>query len=726
ESTLGETLISGHERVELANGSHFLSTWNLSGNSTFGLMPSDANESNFITIPLNISANSAFAASQIPNGSLLVTWVNSSGEGGVLTNMQNGNWTMLEAWNSTNSTSAGLSLNQLGNTTYLSLYNDAERGDFHAWWYNNSSLSHIVNQSEVIAITSSDIAGGFIPNGVQAITHRNSEVIANISAFEVYSQSASYLMRTSNGALSFVDHSTFDSTPAQLGISTSAGPFGYAQTSDGGLRIAVYDSLNHDLLVYRLEADSDGDNIPDFDDGLPLVTSQWLDQDGDGWGDNPDGQSPDSCPSDAGNSIFVDFGCPDIDGDGWANTLESAGCNGEIGISFIDRTGCRDWDSDGWSNNGNNWVKGDAYMSNWKQTKESDGDTRGDNHGPDCCDTFHPSTGYTHQSEPDPFPFNFHQWYDTDGDGFGDNFSHESGDQCVYIYGTSEYDRPGCDDSDGDGYSDPVEGVWGVEQGADIWPDDGSQWRDSDGDGHGDNSSDDATNPDKFPNSSIAAIDDDNDGYPDTWTHLYNGSNSTGGLILDACPGVGGYGESFRDRYGCPDSDGDGASDLGDPFPLESSQWQDTDEDGFGDNPAGVLGDICPTIFGFYNGTSGVGCPIINANDDDLDGVINDDDNCPDTPALEVVNFAGCSDSQLDDDLDGVVNSLDSCPDTIGGATVDEIGCSQVQSESDSDDDGVLDPADNCADTVNGSQVDNNGCSAEQRDSDNDGVSDAD
>ena len=66
------------------------------------------------------------------------------------------------------------------------------------------------------------------------------------------------------------------------------------------------------------------------------------------------------------------------------------------------------------------------------------------------------------------------------------------GDACKFDYGTSYLDRLGCHDSDGDGASDPTT-FWNASMGADIWPDDPTQWADSDGDGYGDNSSQNAT-----------------------------------------------------------------------------------------------------------------------------------------------------------------------------------------------------------------------------------------
>ena len=105
--------------------------------------------------------------------------------------------------------------------------------------------------------------------------------------------------------------------------------------------------------------------------------------------------------------------------------------------------------------------------------------------------------------------------------------------------------------------------------------------------------------------------------------------------------------------------------------------------------------------------------------DEDGDGIEDNVDTCPQTPAGESVDANGCSASQLDDDNDGVANSVDTCPDTPAGTTVDASGCAVVV---DQDLDGVEDSIDQCPDTPLGDPVDENGCGQTQLDDDNDGV----
>ena len=88
--------------------------------------------------------------------------------------------------------------------------------------------------------------------------------------------------------------------------------------------------------------------------------------------------------------------------------------------------------------------------------------------------------------------------------------------------------------------------------------------------------------------------------------------------------------------------------------------------------------------------------------DSDADGVYDDLDQCPGTPAGIRVDELGC---ELDSDKDGVVDSKDKCPSSAENAQVDESGCNK-----DKDSDGVLDNIDQCPNTVKGADVNNLGC----------------
>jgi len=81
----------------------------------------------------------------------------------------------------------------------------------------------------------------------------------------------------------------------------------------------------------------DGWTVADGADAFPTERTQWADSDGDGYGDAQDGVRPDACPTVPGASIQAlvpvieevttysaeaMFGCPDEDGDGWADASE--------------------------------------------------------------------------------------------------------------------------------------------------------------------------------------------------------------------------------------------------------------------------------------------------------------------------------------------------------------------------------------------------------------------
>ena len=497
------------------------------------------------------------------------------------------------------------------------------------------------------------------------------------------------------------------------------------------LHIVVRQEDSPDLFSLRAYKDVDSDHIFDAIDDLPNTPNQWEDSDNDGYGENQHGPQSDDCPNVPGTSVHLIQGCNDLDGDGYDDLTDN--CNSAYGFSWLDRYGCTDFDQDGWSDYNSQYRFGDVFPDNWKQAFDSDGDSYGDNHGPDCCDTWYDTDARTG----DLFPFNPRQYTDYDNDGYGDNSSDVlTGDACKFQFGTSYLDRLGCLDSDGDGASDPS-AFWNESLGADIWPNDPTQWADSDGDGFGDNSSEDATNPDHFPNNIAATNDTDNDGYPDSFTDFYNGSNS-GGLYIDGCPLVSG--NSSNPLFGCLDSDGDSFMDIysydinsetglrdnqsGDAFPFDPVQWSDLDGDGFGDFQGHSNSDVCPSLPGVLNGTIGVGCPLIDGNDDDGDMVINAEDLCPDTQLGKPVDQYGCALYQIDTDNDGIFDDVDICPNTAQGAAVDNSGCSQQQVNSDLDNDGVLDLQDVCPGTPQNEQADEVGCSSSQSDADLDGVFD--
>jgi len=92
--------------------------------------------------------------------------------------------------------------------------------------------------------------------------------------------------------------------------------------------------------------------------------------------------------------------------------------------------------------------------------------------------------------------------------------------------------------------------------------------------------------------------------------------------------------------------------------------------------------------------------------DTDGDGVTDDLDKCPGTPAGTPVDSSGCPLPQ-DDDGDGVINENDKCPGTPPGKKVDAVGC---EIDGDDDGDGILNSVDQCPDSPKGTRVNNVGC----------------
>ena len=98
------------------------------------------------------------------------------------------------------------------------------------------------------------------------------------------------------------------------------------------------------------------------------------------------------------------------------------------------------------------------------------------------------TSGLRENQTGDAFPTDATQWFDQDGDGYGDNIDGQNADDCPIENGTSFIDFLGCID-DGDGYRDLFEptGLAGNP----------TQWEDYDRDGYGDNAS--GTYPDLCP-----------------------------------------------------------------------------------------------------------------------------------------------------------------------------------------------------------------------------------
>ena len=379
------------------------------------------------------------------------------------------------------------------------------------------------------------------------------------------------------------------------------------------------------------------------------------------------------------SSTFEFISQDDLDNDGVLNANDD--CPNDAGTSTQDLTGCPDDDGDGYSNSG------DAFPSDANENSDSDGDGVGDNADAfpsDASETLY-TDGDGVGDNSDAFPSNAFEQADSDGDGVGDNsddFPNDAGETT---------------DSDGDGVGDNSDAFPtnafeifdsvgdGVGDNSDAFPNDASETVDSDGDGVGDNS-------DAYPNDASQTTDIDTDG---------DGVNDVNDLCSNTME------NAAVDANGCSamqlDADGDGIEDTVDDFPLDATQWLDTDGDGYGDNWAdstwndsrmsnwtgvfisGALqADYCPDIAGNSTADGYFGCL-----DADGNGVAdlfeqNQTDDTDDS------NDTNQTNSTLDSDNDGVPDLEDNCPYTIPGRIVDANGC-EIEESDDDDSNTILD-----------------------------------
>ena len=136
----------------------------------------------------------------------------------------------------------------------------------------------------------------------------------------------------------------------------------------------------------------------------------------------------------------------------------------------------------------------------------------------------------------------------------------------------------------------------------------------------------------------------------------------------------------------------------------------DRDNDGIIDEQ-----DACPDVPGVRTDDPRTnGCPPPPA-DRDRDGILDAEDACPDTPGVRTQDpkTNGCPPPPPDRDGDGILDSEDACPDVPGVRTQDPKtnGCPPP---SDRDGDGIFDPDDACPDVPGPRNPDpkKNGCPA--------------
>lgn len=482
---------------------------------------------------------------------------------------------------------------------------------------------------------------------------------------------------------------------------------------DGDYIISAHGRNDEGIYHWIVDPDIDGDGVLNPDDAFPEDGTQWDDTDGDGYGDNQAGNEPDGCINTPGTSTQDLFGCVDTDSDGWSDAGD------EFPSDFYQWA---DADGDGYPDNTADTRSPSPYGAvdylplNPTQWDDSDGDGYGDNYND-------PNHGSAYNTRPtswpgqlittmtpiqiadvDIFPLDPEHWSDDDGDWVGDQPFSSNSDGCLGVPGTSIWDRLGCPDSDGDGWSDSTIDFPASPTGiADAFPNEASQWLDADGDGYGDNAT--GFQPDKcgqYGKSLWASVfnvtsglmeniehfgcpDRDGDTYADSFDAFPDDPTQWADRDGDGC------GENMSgtnpdlfidDGVQCVDSDGDGYGDVpsgdnGDWYPTDPTQWKDSDSDGYGDNPDGTEADICPLEYGTMSEPTVRGCP-----DSDNDGTADIEDPFPND------GFAW-TDVDNDGFPDQIGPDMDDCPNFPGASTESGVlGC------PDADGDGYADSID--------------------------------
>ena len=435
--------------------------------------------------------------------------------------------------------------------------------------------------------------------------------------------------------------------------------------------------LDGDKIADGDDADRDGDGVDNDADAFPSDKSESQDSDKDGIGNNADPDDDNDGWSDAdelrlkSDPLDAASRPADLDGDKIADgddaDRDGDGVDNEADAFPSDKAESQDSDKDGIGNNADTdddndgWKDADELrlksdpLNAASQPADLDGDkiANGDDADRD---------GDGVDNEADVFPDNKSESQDSDKDGIGnnadtddDNDGWKDADELrLKSDPLNAASRPA--DLDGDKIADGDDADRdgdGVDNEADVFPDNKSESQDSDKDGIGNN----------------ADPDDDNDGWKDA-DELRLKSDP-----LDAASRPADLdGDKIADGEDT-DRDGDGVDNEADAFPSDQAESQDSDQDGIGNNAdtdddndgwsdADELRLKSDPLDAASRPADLDGDKIADAEDTDRDGdgVDNDSD-----------AFPGDQNESYDSDQDGIGNNADTDDDNDGWRDADEL-----------------------------------------------------
>ena len=417
-------------------------------------------------------------------------------------------------------------------------------------------------------------------------------------------------------------------------------------------------------------SDYDGDGLCDITENSDLEhssASTYLDSDGDndGTDDETDAFDFDECAD------------TDTDGDRLPDSIDTSLLDADNNTVCLPETPTNltaddDDDDDGHS---------DAYEVACGSDPLQAIDMPTDNEADGVCDALDPDDDNDGVNDTDDlWPYDSTEWSDADGDGEGDNRDMDddndgwwdSCDQSAWLAAQNSSTIEGLNY-----FPSQTGGIASTcPDNTDAFPNDGTEWVDTDGDGVGNNADID----DDGQISGNAEAPGNND-----WTDAEEEACGTDPLDPSSVP-ADNDGDYICDIVDT-DDDNDGVPDSLDAFPTDETEAADNDGDGLGEavdddddndgwtdvDEASCLTDPLNTMEVPTDNDRDGECDLVDG-DDDNDGVIDLDDAFPNNP-LE----------REDSDGDGIGDNSDNDDDGDGWLDATEVACANAGGSGDKD-----------------------------------------